>query len=63
MATAASTDVLLMLRVRDGDRDGFDLLVERHRTELVGYLYRMVVNYAIAEELAQEAFLRAYRSR
>ena len=63
MATTASPDVLLMLRVRDGDRDGFDLLVERHRADLVGYLYRMVFNYAIAEELAQETFLRAYRSR
>ena len=63
MATLASPDVLLMLRVREGDRDGFDRLVERHRTELIGYLYRMVFNYAIAEELAQESFLRAYRSR
>jgi len=60
---AATTDVLLMLRVREGDRDGFDELVQRHRTDLIGYLYRMVFNYAIAEELAQEAFLRAYRSR
>src|SRR6266498_4944679 len=63
MATAATSDILLMMRVRAGDRDGFDLLVERHRSDLVGFLYRMVSNYAIAEELAQEAFLRAYRSR
>jgi len=62
MATA-TTDILLMMRAREGDRDGFDELVQRHRTDLIGYLYRMVFNYAIAEELAQEAFLRAYRSR
>jgi RNA polymerase sigma-70 factor, ECF subfamily len=62
MATA-TTDILLMMRAREGDRDGFDELVQRHRTDLIGYLYRVVFNYAIAEELAQEAFLRAYRSR
>ena len=63
MSTATYTDVLLMVQVRDGKSDFFDLLVERHRHDLVGYLYRTVQNHAIAEELAQETFLRAYRSR
>jgi RNA polymerase sigma-70 factor (ECF subfamily) len=63
MATFAATDIALMLQTKAGERDGFDQLVERYRRDLVGYLYRMVYNHAIAEELAQEAFLRAYRSR
>lgn len=52
-----------MLRTKAGDPDGFNLLVTRYRAELVGYLTRLVLNHAVAEELAQETFLRAYRSR
>lgn len=63
MSTTAYTDILLMVQVREGNAELFDVLVERHRNDLVGYLYRTVQNHAIAEELAQETFLRAYRSR
>jgi RNA polymerase sigma-70 factor (ECF subfamily) len=63
MSTIASTDILLMLRVRDGEAETFNVLVDRHRNDLIGFLYRMVFNHAIAEELAQDAFMRAYKSR
>ena len=56
-------DAELMLRVRDGDHTSFGLLLERHRGPVVHFLYRMVQNQAVAEELAQEVFLRVYRSR
>lgn len=56
-------DAELMLRVREGDETSFGLLVEKHRNSVVYFLYRMVQNRAIAEELAQEVFLRVYRSR
>ena len=56
-------DAELMLRVRDGDGASFGVLLEKHRTSVVHFLYRMVQNYAVAEELAQEVFLRVYRSR
>jgi RNA polymerase sigma-70 factor, ECF subfamily len=56
-------DAELMLRVRDGDQASFGLLLERHRGPVIHFLYRMVQNQAIAEELAQEAFLRVYKSR
>ena len=56
-------DAELMLRVREGDETSFALLLERHRTPLVRFLYRMVQNQAVSEELAQEVFLRVYRSR
>jgi len=63
-ATAAlDSDAQLMLRVRDGDGASFTLLLEKHRSPVVHFLYRMVQDFAVAEELAQEVFLRVYRSR
>jgi RNA polymerase sigma-70 factor (ECF subfamily) len=56
-------DTHLMLRVRHGDTQCFTLLLERHRTPVIRFLYRIVQNQAIAEELAQEVFLRVYKSR
>jgi RNA polymerase sigma-70 factor (ECF subfamily) len=56
-------DAELMLRVREGDSESFALLLERHRAPVIHFLYRMVQNQPVAEELAQEVFLRVYRSR
>jgi RNA polymerase sigma-70 factor (ECF subfamily) len=52
-----------MLRVREGDEASFGLLLEKHRNPVIHFLDRMVQNQAVAEELAQEAFLRVYKSR
>lgn len=52
-----------MLRVREGDDSGFAYLIEKYRRPMLHYMFRMVRNQAIAEELAQEVFLRVYRSR
>ena len=60
---ALERDAELMLRVREGDSLSFSLLLEKHRGPVIHFLYRMVLNQAIAEELAQEVFLRVYRSR
>src|SRR6476469_2688 len=60
---ALERDAQLMLLVREGDDTSFALLLERHRGPVVHFLYRMVQNQAVAEELAQEVFLRVYRSR
>lgn len=62
-AVTLDCDAELMLRVKDGDGASFALLLEKHRTPVVHFLYRMVQNYAVAEELGQEVFLRVYRSR
>jgi RNA polymerase sigma-70 factor (ECF subfamily) len=56
-------DAQLMLAVRAGDETSFALLLERHRRPVIHFIYRMVQNQAVAEELAQEVFLRVYRSR
>jgi RNA polymerase sigma-70 factor, ECF subfamily len=60
---APDLDAQLMLRVRDGDEESFRVLLEKHRNPLVHFLYRMVQEQAISEELAQEVFLRIYKSR
>ena len=62
-AAALDYDAELMLRVKDGDEASFGVLLQKHRLAVVHFLYRMVLNQAVAEELAQEVFLRVYRSR
>src|SRR4051812_12368720 len=57
------TDAEIMLRVGAGDDAAFDYLVEKFRRPIVSFMYRMTHNQAVAEELAQEVFLRVYRSR
>jgi RNA polymerase sigma-70 factor, ECF subfamily len=57
------SDAEIMLRVREGDDTGFSLLVEKYRKQIVHFMFRMSRNQAVAEELAQEVFLRVYRSR
>jgi len=52
-----------MVAFQAGDLASFGLLVEQNRDMVVGYLYRYVGDRAIAEELAQEVFLRVFRSR
>ena len=58
-----SSDAAVMLRVAAGDEAGFNYLVEKHYRAMIHFLFRMVHNQAVAEELAQEVFLRVYRSR
>jgi len=52
-----------MLAFRAGDTAKFGLLLDEYRGLVVGYLFRLVRDHAVAEELAQEVFLRVYRSR
>ena len=63
VAAALDYDAELMLRVKDGDGASFGLLLEKHRSSVIHFLYRMVQDQSVAEELAQEVFLRVYRSR
>ena len=60
---ALEPDTELMLRVREGHTESFALLLGKHRGPVIHFLYRMVQNQAVAEELAQEVFLRVYKSR
>jgi len=60
---ALEYDAELMLRVKEGDAASFALLLEKYRLPVIHFLYRMVQNHGISEELGQEVFLRVYRSR
>ncbi len=57
------TDAEVMLRAGTGDDGAFNFLVEKYRRPMVSFMYRMTHSQHIAEELAQEVFLRVYRSR
>ena len=57
------SDAEVMLRVAGGDDSAFNYLVEKYRRPMISFMYRMTHNQAVAEELAQEVFLRVYRSR
>lgn len=52
-----------MLDVKAGDEASFELLLRKYRSPLVNFLFRMVRDRGVAEELAQEVFLRVYRAR
>ncbi|MBZ0288135.1 MAG: RNA polymerase sigma factor [Anaerolineae bacterium] len=53
----------LALDIQQGKRDGLTLLVQRHHSPLLGFLYRMTGgDRALAEDLVQETFLRVLRS-
>lgn len=61
-AMVPDLDAGLMDRVRSGDRDAFADLVDRHKDAVVSYLARLTGNRDRAEDLAQETFLRLFRS-
>ena len=62
-AADPNSDAAIMLRVALGDEAGFNYLVGKYHKPMIHFLYRMVRSQAVAEELAQEVFLRVYRSR
>lgn len=53
----------LMLRVKDGDEIAFTELVANYQDRIVGIFCHLLGNKEAAEDLAQEVFLRVYRSR
>ena len=57
------SDAAVMLRAKAGDQAAFEFLVQKYRRAMVSFMYRMARNAAAAEDLAQEVFLRVYRSR
>jgi RNA polymerase sigma-70 factor (ECF subfamily) len=63
MTPALDLDTQLMIRVQCDDATSFGELLQRNRNIVLNYLSRMVANRAIAEELAQDVFVRVFRSR
>lgn len=55
-------DGALVERVQNGDKRAFDLLVRKYQHKVIGLVSRYVKNYAECEDIAQEAFVRAWRA-
>lgn len=60
---AIERDLELMLGVRRGEEASFEELLRRYRGPLVNYFSRWLRDPGLAEDLAQEVFLRVYRAR
>ncbi len=56
-------DAMLMLSVKHSDGRALEQLIHKHRRPITYFLYGMVKNWAVAEELAQEVFFKIYRYR
>jgi RNA polymerase sigma-70 factor, ECF subfamily len=57
------TDRALMIRIREGDRRAFRILVERHWAALVGYAEGILNGDDVAQDVVQETFVRVWRRR
>jgi len=55
-------DLLLVERVRQGDKQAFGILVEKYQRKLLRLLSRMVRDQHEIEDIAQEAFIKAYKA-
>jgi RNA polymerase sigma-70 factor (ECF subfamily) len=59
---AEATDEELMIRFQSGDRSSLALLVRRHKTRLYNFAWRQLGSGPTAEEVVQDAFVRAVQS-
>ena len=60
--TADASDLSLVQRVQRGDKGAFDVLVLKYQHKVVKLVMRYVRNPAEAEDIAQDAFIKAYRA-
>lgn len=56
------TNATLMARVKKGDRDAFATLVQSHQSSVLNFIWHFMGEPTEAEDLAQEAFLRVWKS-
>lgn len=57
------SDAELLLALKEGDAGAFDAIVERFQRRLIGYFHRMSGDAQLAEDCAQEVFVRLWRAR
>lgn len=60
--TERDVDAELVARVQNGDKQAFDLLVLKYQRKIMRLLSRMIRDPAETEDVAQEAFIKAYRA-
>jgi len=58
----AKVDQLLVERVQKGDKRAFDLLIQKYQHRIVSLVSRYVSDPSEAQDVAQEAFIKAYRA-
>jgi len=60
--TLMNSSADLVTRVCQGDDEAFRLIFERYSRPVIGFIYDMINDRGLAEELTQETFVRAYRA-
>jgi RNA polymerase sigma-70 factor (ECF subfamily) len=60
--TQQPSDEVLAARAKDGDTAAFEELFHRYKKAMLNFIYRMVGNRETAEEVAQDAFIKAFRN-
>ena len=60
--TLMNSSVDLVTRVCQGDAEAFRLIFERYSRPVISFIYDMVNDRGLAEELTQETFVRAFRA-
>jgi RNA polymerase sigma-70 factor (ECF subfamily) len=63
VAAITEIDARMMLRVKRGDHAALAWLMQKYRAPMIHYLYGIVHDEAVAEDLTQEVFLRVFRGR
>jgi RNA polymerase sigma-70 factor, ECF subfamily len=63
MSVQPDPDAVLMLRVKRGDRAAFTVLVEKYKQPVLNFVFRSLRDETEAEDVAQNVFLQAYKSR
>jgi RNA polymerase sigma-70 factor (ECF subfamily) len=62
MASPTDPDAAMMLRVKDGDLQAFEVLVQKYKQPIVNLMFRMIHDLDEAEDLAQSVFIRVFQS-
>jgi len=55
-------DVKLMLEFKGGDNSAFEKILDKYHIPIINFIYRLIGDKSESEDLAQEVFLRVYRS-
>jgi RNA polymerase sigma-70 factor (ECF subfamily) len=63
MPVQTDPDAALMLRVKRGDRAAFAVLVDKYKQPVMNFVFRSLRDEIEAEDLAQNVFLQAWKSR
>src|ERR1700677_823166 len=59
---ASSEEIALVRRAQDGEMSAYDELVQRYQERIYATIYHMTSNHEDANDLAQEAFVKAYQA-